>query len=93
MKRLRVPEWVSAREVEGETVLLDLEQGTFFAARGVGPRVWELIAQGKTIDEVVENISAQYDVDADRARADIEAFVGSLVEKSLVVEIDGEETD
>lgn len=91
MTRLRVPDWVSAREVEGETVLLDLEQGTFFAARGVGPQVWELISEGKSIEEIVVAISTRYDVDSVRVRADIDAFVGSLVEKGLVIEVGPED--
>lgn len=84
-QRFRVPDTISAREVDGELVVLDLPEGEFSVARGVGPRVWGMLTAGRTVDEVVDEIVRRYDLDREQARADIDAFVGSLVEKGMLV--------
>jgi Coenzyme PQQ synthesis protein D (PqqD) len=84
--RFQVSDSVAAREIEGELVLLDLEGGRFFVSRGTGPRVWEMLSSGKTIDEVVQEIAGRYGIDRDRVRADVEEFVRQLREKGMLVE-------
>jgi hypothetical protein len=80
----RVPEHVSAREVEGELVILDLESGTFHVARGLGPRVWEMLAEGRSTEHVVREVAGRYGEDGARVRADVHAFVEALLSKGLL---------
>jgi hypothetical protein len=86
-RRYRASERVAAKEVGGELVLLDLEKGSFFVARGTGPRVWDLVEGGASIEEVVHAVSARYGQDEDEVRADVEAFVSDLVERGFLVEV------
>lgn len=79
-----VPEHVSAREVEGELVILDLESGNFHVARGVGPRVWDMLAQGRSIDHVVGEVASRYGEDEARVRGDVVSFVEALVSKGIL---------
>lgn len=43
-----------------------------------GAYIWELLEQEQTVESLVEAVTTRYDVDADKARADVEAFVGRL---------------
>lgn len=76
-----------ATTVDGETVLLNHEQGTYQGLSGVGPRVWELVQEPTSVGTVVETIATEYDVDADRCERDVCEFIGELAAESLV-EID-----
>jgi hypothetical protein len=78
---------VAAKEVGGELVLLDLEEGSFFVARGTGPRVWDLVKGGASIEEMVRAMAERYGIDEDEVRADVEAFVSDLVERGFLVEV------
>jgi 4-aminobutyrate aminotransferase-like enzyme len=86
-RRFRATERVAAKEVGGELVLLDLEEASFFVARGTGPRVWDLVEGGASIEEVVHAVSVRYGQNEDEVRADVEAFVSDLVERSFLVEV------
>lgn len=82
--KLAIPKQVVSRAVGDETVLLDLESGIYFGLDGVGQRIWEALGEGKTLGEVTEIVVQEYEVDVGRAKADVLAFVGELVERGLV---------
>jgi hypothetical protein len=82
--RVFIPPQVMSRPVGNETVLLDLASGTYFGLDGVGKRIWESLAQGKTLGETVEIIIAEYDVDDARAQQDVIEFVSDLVRRGLL---------
>jgi len=44
-----IPEGVVSREIEGETVLLNLESGRYFGLNAVGTRVWQF-EPGRIVD-------------------------------------------
>jgi hypothetical protein len=79
-----IPVQVMSRLVGDETVLMDLSTGIYFGLDGVGKRIWETIAEGKNLSAVVAVIAAEYEVDEDRAQADVIEFVSDLVERSLL---------
>ena len=74
--------------VDGETVLLNNETGTYQGLSGVGPRIWELVQEPTTVETVVETLSTEYDVDSKRCERDVCAFLQELAAEQLV-EIDG----
>lgn len=84
--RLSIPPQVMSRPVGDETVLLDLESGIYFGLDGVGKRIWESIDKGLTLRDTVDVIEAEYEVDKDKARADVIEFVRDLIERGLVAE-------
>lgn len=84
--RLSIPPQVMSRLVGDETVLLDLESGTYFGLDGVGKRIWESIDKGLTPRETAAVIVSEYEVDEATAQADVIEFVADLVERGLLVE-------
>jgi hypothetical protein len=86
-RRFRAAERLAAKEVGGELVLLDLEKGSFFVARGTGPRVWDLVAGGASVEEIIRAVADRYGRAPEGVRADVEAFVSDLVERGFLVEV------
>ena len=81
---LVVPPQVMSRLVGDETILMDLSSGIYFGLDGVGKRIWETISDGQNLVEVAAVISSEYEVDEDRAQADVIEFVSELVERGLL---------
>lgn len=76
---------VVAREVGGETVLLDLSSGTYFGLNEVGNRIWFWIeTDGCTLGEISERLHSEFDVSAKDAQSDVFALAQSLVEHGLL---------
>lgn len=82
--RLRSDDLV-LREIDGETVLLDLASSTYFATNATGTFLVNLLATDREHDELVAALAAEFELDEDRARVDTDAFVGRLREQNLLV--------
>jgi Coenzyme PQQ synthesis protein D (PqqD) len=82
--RVRIPTTVRASASGDGLILLDLSRGLVFAANLVGARIWELLEQDCARHEIVQRLAADYEVTVDRADADVEAFVATLVERGLL---------
>jgi len=85
-RRFRASESASAREVGDELVLLELAAGDFFVSRGIGPRIWDLLTSGQSLDQVADCVVARYSVDRALVMADLEAFVDRAVKERLLLE-------
>ena len=82
--KLAVPAPVMSRLVGDETVLLDLESGMYFGLEGVGKRIWECVAAGKSLGEIAAIIAGEFEVDESQALADLKDFAADLVERGLL---------
>ena len=85
-ERLMVAETVRASISGDGLVLLDVEGGVLFASNMVGARIWQLIEQRRSRVEIASRIAANYEIPLERARNDVVAFIGSLVDRGLVFE-------
>ena len=72
------------RELEGESVLLDLATEQYYVLDDVGTRMWQLLAQHGEIEAVVRQLVDEYDASEDRLRGDLASLVAGLVEAGLV---------
>jgi hypothetical protein len=73
--------------VDGETVMFSPEQGAYFGLDPIGTRVWELLEEPRTIDDMCAILRHEYDVEAETCRTDVVALVEQLREAKLVSEV------
>ena len=50
------------RQVGDETVILHLGSGTYFGLDAVGARIWQLMGEGKSLDEICDVVLDEYDI-------------------------------
>ncbi len=84
--QLSIPPQVMSRLVGDETVLLNLSSGIYFGVDGVGQRIWESVAEGHSLGQAAATIAAEFEVDEERAQADVVEFANDLVERGLLIE-------
>jgi hypothetical protein len=77
---------VMMQEVEGQSVLLDIDSGEYFSLNEVGGRVWELCDGSRSVAVIAEALCAEYDVPPEMAIADARELLESLVGAGLVVQ-------
>ncbi len=75
----------TSTEVDGESVILDLEGGVYYGLNAVGAQIWKMIQEPISVDEVVEAITADYDVDREQCLEDVVELFRELEENNLVV--------
>jgi hypothetical protein len=83
--RPRRQDGILAQEAQGETVLLRLQDGGYYALDEVGATIWDLCDGTRTVSEIVAVLCADFDASESTVRADVLEFVGDLQRERLLV--------
>ena len=75
---------VLSQEVNGETVLLDLDGESYFGLNEVGTRVWQLLKEDLNIGLVLDTLDDEYDVSREQLESDVEDLLESLTGSELI---------
>lgn len=82
--RVTVPENVLFRELEGESVILNVDSETYFGLDDVGTRMWIELIDTETVQEAFDTLRTQYDTAPDRLCLDLIKLVEKLIENGLM---------
>lgn len=74
--------WV---RLEDDIVILDLEGSSYLKLNASGAVLWEALANGSDRESLVEVLVGQYDVPRPDAERDVDAFLGAMRSKNLLV--------
>ena len=81
-----IPEEVLSREVNGETVILDLNSECYFGLDEVGTRIWQLSKIHKNVQAVYALILEEFEVDEVTLAKDMKVLIDELLDKGLIDE-------
>jgi pyrroloquinoline quinone biosynthesis protein D len=84
--RLRRQDGVLAQEAEGRTVLLRLDDGSYYALDEVGAMIWELCDGERSLADVIARLCAEFDAPQSTVTADVVEFVDELWRERLLVD-------
>ncbi|MCU1459177.1 MAG: uncharacterized protein JWL73_3269 [Actinomycetia bacterium] len=72
------------RALDEQIVVLDLETSLYLNVTGSGVTIWLLLAEGATLDQMVDAVVDAYDIDPEAARSDLAAFLDELRDRKLL---------
>jgi hypothetical protein len=76
-------EQVSA-DMGGEVVILNFRDEVYYGLDEVGAFVWRLLATPRTVAELCDAVTAEFDVDAATCAADLAVLLDGLATRALV---------
>jgi hypothetical protein len=79
-------------DLGGEIAILDLKGETYYGLDAVGARIWSLIQEPRTVEEVRDILVSEYEVDPDRCKSDLTALLQRLADEGLIEVRDGAST-
>lgn len=71
-------------ELDGEAVILNLQNSVYYGLDPVGARIWRLIQTPRTVNEVRDILLQEYDVEADRCERDLLELLQKLAAEGLI---------
>ena len=83
--RLR-PGTVASREVDGETVVLDVRAGSYLGTNRSGTVLWRAMTTGATRGQLAEALVDAYGIDLTRAERAVGSFVAACRSRGLLDE-------
>ena len=76
-------------ELDGQIVLMNIENGAYFEMAGVGGAIWSFLESPRSEAEIVDNIVAHYRVERPACEQDVRAFLNKLLAAKMVTEQSG----
>ena len=80
---------VAFAELDAEAILLNTDSGIYFGLDDVATRVWTLLHQDLTDEQIHTRLLEEYAVDADELHADLIRLFGQLEAHGLITRLTG----
>jgi hypothetical protein len=87
--KLVKPQNVYVQDLDGEAVLLNLNDNQYYGLDEDGFRMFSALTSSDSVREAFELLLEEYDVDPAQLTEDLEAFIASLQDSGLVEAVDG----
>jgi len=71
-------------EVEGELVMMSLENGKYYGIDAIGGSIWKMLETPLKVSEIYDRLMKEYQVDAPTCKQDVNLFLEQLIEQNLV---------
>ncbi|WP_058301184.1 lasso peptide biosynthesis PqqD family chaperone [Gorillibacterium timonense] len=72
--------------MDGETVMLSVQNGKYYNLGEIGGAIWNELAQPIAFEELVERLTAEYEVEPEECSRQVLRFVDMLRNEGLVAE-------
>ena len=87
-QRFAQPQGVMVRQLDDESILLDLETGHYYGLDDVGTRLYEILVTSPSLEAAHAQALEEFEVTAEVLQADLSALASRLVEEGLLEEHD-----
>jgi hypothetical protein len=71
-------------DLGGEAVILDLKSGVYYGLNDVGTRIWHLIQEPKTLNEIQDAILEEYEVEPNCCAEELLTLLQELLAVGLI---------
>ena len=82
--RARVPEHVVYRPFATETVVLNLETGTYHGLNPTGGRMLEVLEREERVRDAIASLAGEYGTEQAQVEEDVCEFCSDLLERGLI---------
>jgi hypothetical protein len=71
-------------DLGGEVVILNLQDGVYYGLNAVGARIWSLLNEPCSIEELHQSLVREYDVDPQLCAAQLASLLNDLAANGLI---------
>jgi hypothetical protein len=71
-------------DLGGEVAILDLKAGVYYGLDAVGARIWSLIQEPITVNEIRDILLEEYEVEPERCERDLLALLQRLADEGII---------
>lgn len=82
---IQLPGDVMWTQIGDEVAILNSSTGTYFGLDAVGSRIWCLIAQKLSREQILETLLSEYAVDEAEAQRDLDELIEKLAKRALIM--------
>ena len=76
---------VAAKVIDGEAIIMNLNNGAYYSMDGVGAVIWELIEGGHSAEAIRDGVASRYALPVESVQADVQRLLDELLAEQLIV--------
>lgn len=85
MEKYRKVENIIDGELDNHQVIMHINNGKYFGLNPIGKRIWELIEEPKSIEEITAMLLAEYNILPDQCKVEVQEFMNKGVECEIII--------
>ena len=82
--RVTIPEGVLVQELQGESVLLNINTENYYGLDEVGTRIWAVLSEARSVEDAIDTLLEEYDVERATLESDVNGLLVELLGKKLI---------
>ena len=71
-------------EIDGETIMMSIDNGKYYGLNTVASRIWEIIKEEPLFSELITKLVEEYNIDSLKCESDTKEFLANLIENKLI---------
>lgn len=83
-QRVKLSDDVLVSDLDGESVILNLNSERYYGLDRVGTRFLHVLSNSGSIEQAFDTLLAEYDVEAEALRVDLTALLNTMTEQGLL---------
>lgn len=80
--RINIPQVVH-ETIDGETVILNLDNGNYYSLVGTGAHIWDYVEKGATVKDIIERLYRDYEAGREDIESEVNKFLSELMKEDL----------
>ncbi len=78
-------EEIVASDIDGETVMMSIQNGEYYGLDDIGSRIWGLFNKPVRVSDLIDTLLERFDVDRDTCKKDVLKFLNELNEDKILI--------
>jgi hypothetical protein len=71
-------------DIDGELVMMSIENGAYYGLDSIGARVWQLIEAPLSVESLCDKMLDEYEVEKAQCMRDLLDLLGVMVDKNVI---------
>lgn len=70
--------------IDGEVVMMSVEQGEYFGLNAMGSEIWNALAEPRSLEDLCRALRERFDVSETQCREEVARFLADIAHSGLV---------
>ena len=75
---------IYSSEVDGETIMMNIDNNAYYTTQEIGNRIWELLDSLDTPKAICDQLMQEYEVSQEQCQNEVLQFLEQLLEHGIV---------
>ena len=71
-------------EIDDQTVMMDIEQGSYFGLNKTATEIWAMLAKPMVVGELCDRLTEEFDVPREQCEQQVNDFLENLLDRGLL---------